>query len=285
MLRVEQIENFDAPELAPYRTMRYQDEHRRQGIFVAENEKVVRRLLESNLEALSVVVPEKWVADYSNLLTARHRTIPLYVGAKRLLESLAGYEMYQGVMAVGKVPIQPSLEALLAKRDDRPSSHPLLLVAADGLTNSQNIGALARNSAAFGADALLCGETCCSPFLRRAVAASMGAVFRLPALELPSLSSALKQLRANGVRCIAAHPHADGRGLPLANFQQDCCIVVGSEGEGIAAAVLNECDDAVAIPMPPDIDSLNVVSASAAFLYEAARQRGQMDRISANISQ
>lgn len=272
MPRAQRIESFDAPELAPYRTMRYQEEHRRQGIFVAENEKVVRRLLESDLEALSIVVPEKWADAYGRLLEARGRDIPLYVGSKRFLDSLAGYQMYQGVMAVGKVPAQPSLESLLERKCDRP----LLLVAADGLTNSQNIGALARNCAAFGADALLCGPTCCNPFLRRAVAASMGAVFRLPALELADLATTLRALRARGVRCVAAHPRANGRGLASADLASDCCIVLGSEGEGIAPEVLEACDDAAAIPMPPEVDSLNVASASAVFLYEAARQRGLM---------
>jgi TrmH family RNA methyltransferase len=86
----------------------------------------------------------------------------------------------------------------------------------------------------------------------------------------------LKFLRGQGVRCIAAHPHTDRRTLPQAAFAGDCCIVMGSEGHGISPAVLAECDEAVAIPMPADVDSLNVGSASAVFLYEAARQRGQM---------
>jgi tRNA G18 (ribose-2'-O)-methylase SpoU len=58
-----------------------------------------------------------------------------------------------------------------------------------------------------------------------------------------------------------------------ADFTSDCCIVFGSEGSGISPAVLAECDEAVAIPMPPDVDSLNVASAAAVFLYEANRQR------------
>src|SRR5206468_7695941 len=47
MLRIHQIASLDLPELQPYRTMRQQLEHRRQQFFIAEGEKVVRRLLES----------------------------------------------------------------------------------------------------------------------------------------------------------------------------------------------------------------------------------------------
>ena len=60
MVRIQQIESFDLPDLQPYRTMRRQLEHRNQGIFVAEGEKVVRRLLESHLTIVSVLLPEKW---------------------------------------------------------------------------------------------------------------------------------------------------------------------------------------------------------------------------------
>jgi tRNA G18 (ribose-2'-O)-methylase SpoU len=61
--------------------------------------------------------------------------------------------------------------------------------------------------------------------------------------------------------------------LSQADFSGDCCLVFGSEGAGISPAVLEACDEAVAIPMPPAVDSLNVGAAAAVFLYEVARQR------------
>jgi TrmH family RNA methyltransferase len=56
-------------------------------------------------------------------------------------------------------------------------------------------------------------------------------------------------------------------------MERDCCVVLGSEGIGISEPVLQACDRAVAIPMHNEVDSLNVGSAAAVFLYEAARQR------------
>ena len=85
----------------------------------------------------------------------------------------------------------------------------------------------------------------------------------------------MKELRARGVRCVAAHPHTDKKLLSQADFSGDCCIVFGSEGDGISPAVLEACDEAVAIPMPPTVDSLNVGAAAAVFLYEVNRQRGK----------
>ncbi|MBI5383834.1 MAG: RNA methyltransferase [Verrucomicrobia bacterium] len=271
MLAVQSITSFDLPELQPYRTMQYQFEHRQQGIFVAEGEKVVRRLIESSLPVVSVMLPAKWLADYQRLLGPRAASedIRVFVGEKKLLEQLSGFSMYQGVLAVGKVPPPPDLDRLL-----REGPRPLLFVATEAMSNALNMGALVRNCAALGAQALLVSETCCSPFIRRAVRASMGTIFRLPALELPSLAEGLRVLRSRGLRLIAAHPHTDRRTLAQADFTGDCCVVLGSEGQGITPAVLALCDDLVAIPMPPDVDSLNVASASAVFLYEVARQRG-----------
>jgi tRNA G18 (ribose-2'-O)-methylase SpoU len=101
----------------------------------------------------------------------------------------------------------------------------------------------------------------------------MGAAFKLPMLSSKNLVQTLQQLRAGGVRCIAAHPHTDRRILSQADFSGDCCVVLGSEGHGLSASVLAACDEAVAIPMANEVDSLNVSAAAAVFFYEVNRQR------------
>jgi tRNA G18 (ribose-2'-O)-methylase SpoU len=287
MFRVEKIYSLDLPELRPYATMRRPLEHERESIFVAEGSKVVRRLLESSFTVISVLLPEKHLEDFRPLLEARPENLNVYLADKQLLEQLIGFSMYQGVLAVGKIPAPATLAVIL---DQSPK--PLLLAAADGLTSAENLGALVRNCAAFGVQALIVGETSSSPFLRRAVRNSMGAILQLPVIELLKLGQrhqftdkphttdlklveCLNELRARGVRCVAAHPHTDKRFLSQADFSCDCCIVFGSEGDGISPAVMAACDEAVAIPMPPAVDSLNVGAAAAVFLYEVARQRNK----------
>ncbi len=152
--RAQRIESFDLPELQPFRTMRRQHEHREQGIFVAEGEKVVRRLLESKFGVVSVLLPEKWLQELAPLLEARWEETRVFVAEKALLETLTGFSMYQGLLAVGRVPPLPTLEEIVAR-----SPQPRLLVAADGLTSAENLGALVRNCAAFNAQALIVGET------------------------------------------------------------------------------------------------------------------------------
>ncbi|MDE3067756.1 MAG: RNA methyltransferase [Verrucomicrobiota bacterium] len=287
MFHVQKISSFEAPELRPYATLRRPLEQERQGIFVAESEKVVRRLLQSKLGVVSVVLPEKWLAQFRPLLDARPENVAVYLAEKKLLESLVGFTTFQGILAVGKIPAPILLDDLLQQ-----SPRPLLLVAVDEIANAENLGALVRNCVAFGAHALLVGETSSSPYLRRAVRNSMGAIFQLPVIDIglsrgqgrtaqranstrQTLAQMLRDLSRRGVRCIAAHPHADGKFLPRTDFRKDCCLVFGSEGAGISPPVLENCDEAVAIPMPPAVDSLNVGAAAAVFLYEVARQRNR----------
>src|SRR6266542_1000405 len=104
MPQVHKIDSLELPELAPYRTLRRPLEHREQGIFVAEGEKVVRRLLESNFTVVSVMLPEKWLREFEPLIRSRPEEIRAYVAEKRLLEQLTGFSMYQGILAVGTIP-------------------------------------------------------------------------------------------------------------------------------------------------------------------------------------
>lgn len=271
MFRVQKIDSFDLPELQPYRTMRRQREHRQAGIFVAEGEKVVRRLLASRFGVVSVLLPQKWLKELEPLLQARAEQVQVFVAPKDLLERLTGFSMYQGLLAVGQVPPPRPLEEILAS-----AARPYLLIATDGLSSAENLGAVVRNSAAFAVQALLTGDTCTSPFLRRAVRSSMGTLFELPVVEGVDLPKLLPQIKGLGFRVIAAHAHTRSRTLAQADFTRDTCLVLGSEGYGISPTALAACDELVAIPMAPGVDSLNVGCAAAVFLYEANRQRGRM---------
>ena len=269
MVAVHKIDSLDLPELAPYRTMRRPREHREQGLFVAEGEKVVRRLLESDYTVRSLLLPEKWFREYESLIRSRPEPISIYLAEKKILEELIGFSMFQGVLAVGIIPAPQQLDTLIEQ-----SPHPQLFVAVEGLSNAENIGGMARNCAAFGVHGLLVDPASSSPFLRRAVRSSMGAIFRLPVVEGVPLTRTIPELRKRGIRCFAAHPRADSLALSRTDLSVDCCVVFGSEGQGISRPVLAACNEAVVIPMASGINSLNVVHAAAVFLYEINRQRG-----------
>jgi tRNA G18 (ribose-2'-O)-methylase SpoU len=271
MLDVRPIETLDGPEFEPYCTMKRDGEHRRKRIVVAQGDKVVVRLLESHFEITSLLMPASWVEKLEPLIRKRpEKNIPIYTAERKVLEQLSGYSMYQGVMGVGKVPQPTPIRAIL---ESTPKPH--LFAAVEDLTNAENLGGMVRNCTAFGITALLVGESSSSPYLRRAVRSSMGTIFKLPVIESPNLAHTLMELRREGVQCLAAHPHTEEHFLSRTDLTMDCCLVFGSEGFGVSQTILDLCDRAIAVPMANDVDSLNVGSAAAIFLYEAARQQGK----------
>lgn len=265
--RPVEITSLEAPGLAPYRTLRRPVEHEREGIFVAEGGHVVRRLLTSPLEVLSVLATPEWFETLSCELDRRGTEMTVYIACRHVLESVVGFALHQGVMAVGRIPPRPDLVPLVAA-----ARRPRLVVALDGVTNPENVGVIVRTAAGFGAVAVVAGETAASPWLRRAVRNSMGAVLGLAARRVDDLGATLDVLRRDcGLRLVAAA--LGGRPVWEAELAGDCCVVLGHEGYGLRPHVQAVCDEVVAIPMPPGVDSLNVASAAAVVLYEVRRQQ------------
>ena len=269
-MRILKIRTIDSPELQPYRTLRRAAEHIKQGIFVAEGERVVRRLLKSRIEIVSLLLADEWMEELQpDLAQVSSDGVTAWVAPKTSLESIVGFHLHQGVMAIGRIPQSPELEDLVCSL-----SKPGLLVALDGLTNADNIGVVVRNCVAFGVDALVVPENSGSPYLRRAVRMSMGTVFKLPVVQVDKLPVALNQLKDRfGVRAIAADPKPDACRLEDANFHGNVCIIFGSEGWGISEEVLGACSERVRIPITQGTDSLNVATASGILLFEAQRSR------------
>jgi tRNA G18 (ribose-2'-O)-methylase SpoU len=266
MMRVVEIADLELPGLEPYLTLRRSAEHEALGIFVAEGGSVVQRLLASELEVVSALLEPRWLETLRPQLEARAEEIRVFVGEAALLDGIVGFHLHQGVMAVARVPpATPLGETLVA------AASPRLVVALDRVANAENLGVIARNSAAFAVAALVVGETSSSPWLRRAVRVSMGTVFRLRVHFAQSLVDTLTALGAQGFLTVAAAP--DGDPLHAADLAGDCCVVLGHEEHGLRPEVRAACARVLAIPMPGGVDSLNVSSAAAVLLYEAWRQR------------
>lgn len=267
-LQIKHIQSLDGPELEIYLTLKRVEEHERAGVLVAANFKTVRRLLASKFTVLSLLVTPDWLEKLRPQLETRTEDITVYVAERPLLETITGYKMHQCALAVAKIPPQPSFDELLAA-----SPRPLLLAAVEGIASAENLGAVVRSCAAFGAHFLVVGETCGSPFQRRAVSGSMGSIFEQPVVQVENLVEKLQQLRAQGVRCLAADPQPNAKKLTGVDLRGNSCLVFGAEGPGLSEAVLAACDDVVEIPMPSHMNSLNVATCAAVFLYEAMRQR------------
>ncbi len=181
-----------------------------------------------------------------------------------IFSSAVPSETPQGVAALVKVKAF-TLDDVLA------AQIPLLVITA-GLQDPGNLGTIARSAEAFGVTGLLLGERTVSPWNWKAVRASAGSLFRLPAAKV-ELAGALKDIKARGIRVLATSSHK-GTSISDADLRGPLAFIVGSEGAGIPKDVLAQADEVVVIPQSSKVESLNAGIAASIVLYEAARQRG-----------
>ncbi len=266
MINVTHIISLDLPELQLYRSMKGKPFPFADKYFVAEGEKLVQRLLKSNLTIESILLAPKWFDKYHAMIESRsEEKIDVYIADENLIAAITGITMHQCIMAVAHVP--PPID-VKSYTDNLPSPH--LIVALDGIVDAENMGGIVRNCAAFSVDLLIIDKTCCSPFLRRAARVSMGGIFSVPIAQVDDLTSALQQL--DNTTIVAAHVDKANTNLVEYQLPQNVCFVFGSEANGISQRVLDVCQERVWIPMAKGFNSLNVVNASAVFLYEVKKR-------------
>ncbi|HVZ86897.1 MAG TPA: RNA methyltransferase [Polyangia bacterium] len=246
------IEDADDPRVADYRTLK-ERKLIEGGRFVAESERVVRRLVESGLAIDSVLLTAPRLATLADALGG---PFPVYLASQALLDGIAGFHVHRGCLAVGVRPAAPAIP---------PAARTLVVL--EDLTDVDNLGAIARHAAAFGADALVLSPRCADPFYRKAIRVSLGAVFTLPIVRLARWPEDLVALRADGVAVVGAVLDPDA--TPLNRFTRPARVALtfGAEGPGLSPGARAACDHRVTIPMSPGADSLNVATAAALFLY------------------
>lgn len=204
----------------------------------------------------------------------RARQIEARFGRPKVLEivdaTLIAQNLPQGAVHQG-VALRPAplAEVELSDFDARPGAVILML---DQVTDPQNVGAILRSAAAFGAAGVVLQERH-APKLTGALAkAAAGAVEKTPIARVVNLSRALEELAELGWRAVGLAGEGE-RTLPDALDGSPTVLVLGSEGEGLRRLVAEHCDELARIPMPGGFESLNVAAAAAVALYEAARSR------------
>jgi 23S rRNA (guanosine2251-2'-O)-methyltransferase len=173
--------------------------------------------------------------------------------------------VHQG-LAVRASPIEPaSLEAACAHPDGRS------VLVLDGVTDPQNVGAVFRSAAAFGARAIVLQDRK-SPALTGALAkAAAGAIEIVPHVRVVNLSRAIEMLRELGYLTVALEGEAQSTLAEALEDARSAALVLGAEGKGLRPSVVEACEKCARIPITPLMESLNVSAAAAISLYEAAR--------------
>jgi tRNA G18 (ribose-2'-O)-methylase SpoU len=262
------------PRIDVYRDVRDADLRGREAMFMAESELVLERLLKTPQRLHSVLLsPEKFErlrAALSESLAGSR--VPVYVAELSLMHQIAAFHVHRGVLAAG-YRLAPERLTLDAALGSLKGLECCTLLAAEGITNVDNMGALFRNAAAFGAAGLLLDPACCDPLYRKAIRVSMGHALAIPYAISADWPRDLERLKSEwGLTLVGAE--ATESALPLWRMPRPArtCIVLGSEGPGLSPSALALCDAVCRIPMQEGVPSVNVAVASAVFLYELNRQ-------------
>lgn len=250
--------------LDPYRDLTTKNLTRKSGLFIAEGEKVVERLIASDFVVDSLLVEPSLVARFSTRLPPE---TPIYLVSREQMVAIAGFHFHRGVLACGRRKPLDAWRARLPPRDQ-----PATIVVCPDVQDPTNLGSILRSSAAFGAAAVLAGPLTADPFSRRVLRVSMGAAFRVPIGECDDLADTLMWLR-NEQACEIVATVCDPAVEDLARFHRPrrLAVLFGSEGHGLGQEWIDLCARKVTIPMSGATDSLNVSVAAAVTLYQVTR--------------
>ena len=275
MPNIIEITDFHAPELDPYARLTQNQLRNRlepeKGIFIAESPKVIDRALDAGYKPVSLLMERKQITGPAAGILSRCGDAPVYTADREMLAELTGFELTRGVLCAFRRPAPRPVEEL-CKNARR-------VAVLEGIVDSTNVGAIFRSAAALNMDAVLINPSCCDPLCRRAVRVSMGTVFQVPWGQLGETPAdwpekGMDILHSLGFKT-AAMALTD-RSVSIDDEQlakePKLAIVLGTEGDGLAAGTIASCDYTVKIPMSHGVDSLNVAAASAVAFWQLGKQ-------------
>lgn len=270
MANIRKVTDFSDPELDIYaRLTEVQLLNRREpdkGIFIAESPKVIERALNAGCVPISFLMETRHVENQAKELIARCGDIPVFTAELDVLTQLTGFKLTRGMLCAMYRPKLPTVEEI-CKNARR-------VAVLEDVMNPTNVGAIFRSAAALGIDAVVLTSASSDPLYRRSIRVSMGTVFQVPWTYLGE--DGIRDLRRLGFKTAAMALKSDS--LPIYDPRlakiDKLAIVLGTEGDGLAAGTIADCDYTVLIPMSHGVDSLNVAAASAVAFYQLAALDG-----------
>ena len=259
-----EITDFHAPELDVYARLTEAQLLNRfepaKGMFIAESPKVIMRALDAGCEPVSILVERSRMVGESLDVINRCEGVPVYTADLDVLTQLTGYQLTRGLLCAMRRPKLPTVEEVLAGTRR--------VAVLEDVQNPTNVGAIFRSAAALGMDAVLLTPACSNPLYRRSCRVSMGTVFQVPWTYMGE--NWIENLRSHGFKTAAMALSDDSVSIddPILRQEEKLAVVLGTEGDGLAAVTIEDCDYTVKIPMYHGVDSLNVAAASAVAFWE-----------------
>jgi 23S rRNA (guanosine2251-2'-O)-methyltransferase len=201
---------------------------------------------------------------------ARRANLPIDRVPADQLTRIGGFDGHQGVLLEVGERRWADLDDVLAAA--RGAGHDPFVLVLEHLQDPTNFGTLLRSAEAAGVDGVVFPERGAAPLSAAAVKASAGASEHLRLVRLPSIGEAIHELKAAGLRLVAADQEAPASAWD-SHLVGPIGVVVGSEGSGLSGQTKRRCDLLVSFPMAGRVASLNAATAGALLLFEVVRQR------------
>ena len=202
--------------------------------------------------------------------TARAKGVVVVECDRRKLDFMSQTHAHPGVIALCAVREYCTVEDLFAAAEQRGEA-PFIIVC-DEISDGHNLGAIIRTAECVGAHGVIIPKRRSAGLTAVVDKASAGAAEHMAIARVPSIPTALKELKERGLWVYGTA--ADGQSdLWHTDFSGPLALVIGSEGDGMGRLVRESCDFIVSLPMKGKVSSLNASAAAAITMYEILRQR------------
>jgi len=254
---MKEITSVHNPQVQMLKGLQKAKGRREANLFLADSVKMVREALALSLCRM-LIVDGRRQAEYAQMIAeAEANGCEVLLVTPAIMQAISEAKTPQGILCTVEIPTEP--DALSGS----------LLVALDGVQDPGNVGTILRTADAAGFDGALLSSACADLYSAKTLRATMGSVFRVPAVRTDDLPAALEELKAQGYAIVATE-------LGGADFYANCphekaVLVIGSEGNGVSQDVRNAATHHLALPMRGGAESLNAAVAAGIMIYEMAR--------------
>lgn len=200
---------------------------------------------------------------------ARERGIVVQEVERQKLNSIAGGENHQGVIAFAAAHEYASVKDILSLAEKK--NEPPFIIICDGLTDPHNLGSVLRTANCVGANGVIIPKRGGVGLNSVVAKTSAGAVEYTPVARVTNIARTIDELKDAGLWITGAD--MDGTPMYDIDLKGAVGLVIGAEGEGLSRLVKEKCDFIASIPMSGEINSLNASAAAAVLMYEVVRQR------------
>jgi RNA methyltransferase, TrmH family len=239
------------------------------GLIFVEGLRLCEEALRSNLKIEAAVYSEEIAQKENAAGTIKELSKfadRIGVVSEKLLASISFTKTPQGIVVLARRP-HIDEAAFKTAQPDSP-----LLVVMHVINNPVNVGAILRTAEAAGVTGAIATANTADPFSPKALRGAMGSAFRLPIWIGASYADVLAWCEQRKIQTICADAHA-AKVFTDVNWNAPSALIVGPESSGLSPEEISAAEEAVRIPMHPDVESLNVAVATGILLYEAVRQR------------